>query len=250
MARKERYQKQREAFTEFLKWYPFTLDDLDGEQWADITGYDGLYQISTFGRVKSFKTNQQRILRPALNTENYLIVHLWKNNKVKFFTVHRLVAQAFIPNPDNKLQVNHIDGCKINACVGNLEWATNAENIRHAFDTGLLFLPQGEDVSQAKLTNKQVRFIRDNPENLNTVELAKRFNVTSATISDVQIGKKYKTAGGKIRQVGKRTPRLSNEIRDKIRAEYVYHSRDFNCYTLGRKYGVDAKTICRIVHEK
>lgn len=104
------------------------------EEWKDIEGYEGLYQVSNLGRVKRSKgkyMKSERILMLFINTPGYLQVMLCKNNKCKKFTVHRLVANAFIPNPENKPQVNHIDEDKTNNKVSNLEWVTAKENVNH-----------------------------------------------------------------------------------------------------------------------
>ena len=106
------------------------------EIWKDIEGYDG-YQISTLGRVKSLKGRNERILKVGTNHKGYKYVMLSKNNVPKMFTVHKLVANAFIKNTQNKPQINHIDGNKANNEVGNLEYCTNRENQLHAFKTGL-----------------------------------------------------------------------------------------------------------------
>lgn len=98
------------------------------EIWKDILGYEGLYQVSNFGRVKSFKFGKERILKPGTNKYGYLIVILCKNGKVKHFYVHRLVAEAFIPNTHNYPCVNHKDECKTNNNVNNLEWCTYTYN--------------------------------------------------------------------------------------------------------------------------
>lgn len=246
----KQYRQQRLTFAEFIKLYPFTTDDLDGEEWRPIEGYDD-YQISSFGRVKSLKKCRGcavRILRPAISRTNYLIVQLVKNAKPKWYSVHRLVAKAFATNPENKPQVNHVDGCKINAYAGNLEWVTNAENIRHAFDVGLAKPLCGEKHAEAKLTNEQVVYIRNNPDGLNTIELSKNFGVTAATISDVQLGKKYKDAGGKIRK--SKIQRLTDEQRNEIKRLYIKGSREFGTGALGRKFGVDQSAIWRIINGK
>lgn len=105
------------------------------EIWKDIEGYKGYYQISTLGHVKSlprFHVLEERIIH--LNkVKKYNTVSLHKNKKEKRYGVHRLVALAFISNPDNKPQVNHINGdCRDNR-VENLEWMTSSENHLHAF---------------------------------------------------------------------------------------------------------------------
>lgn len=101
-----------------------------------IKGYEGLYKVSPEGTVTSFKRGKIRILKPE-NSRGYLRARLYKDAEVKNFLVHRLVALAFIENPENKPQINHIDGNKLNNSVENLEWCTASENCRHAVSTGL-----------------------------------------------------------------------------------------------------------------
>lgn len=97
------------------------------EIWKDIKGYEGLYQVSNFGRVK----RNGRILKVRVKRKGYLGVVLYNNSEPKHYTIHRLVAEAFIPNPENKPQVNHIDEDKTNNTVANLEWVTAKENANH-----------------------------------------------------------------------------------------------------------------------
>lgn len=99
------------------------------EEWKDIEGYEGLYQVSNLGRVYTFKRN--KLMTPVKSRKGYLMVKLRVNNCAKSLAVHRLVAQAFIQNPENKPQVNHIDEDKTNNMVSNLEWVTNKENCNH-----------------------------------------------------------------------------------------------------------------------
>lgn len=103
------------------------------EKWRDIPGYEGLYKVSNRGRVRK----GERLKTPRVDHGGYLTVCLFKHSKQKHMKVHRLVALAFIPNPENKKTVNHKDGNKANNCVYNLEWATQSENIIHANKTGL-----------------------------------------------------------------------------------------------------------------
>lgn len=106
------------------------LDDLPGEEWRDIENYEGMYQISNFGRVKSLPRSRVRgrILKLGRGTNGYAIVHLCKKCVQETLSVHRLVAKAFIPNPDNLPEVNHLDECKTNNAVSNLRWVTREEN--------------------------------------------------------------------------------------------------------------------------
>ena len=94
--------------------------------WKDIQGYEGAYQVDENGNVYSIR--KKKMLKAWKNRFGYLKVSLWKDNRGKQFAVHRLVAQAFIPNPENKPQVNHIDCDRTNNNVDNLEWVTNQEN--------------------------------------------------------------------------------------------------------------------------
>ena len=101
------------------------------EEWKDIKGYEGLYQISNKGRVKSLgnnKTRKEKILKENKNTDGYSEVTLCKNGKCKKYRVHRLVAEAFIPTSDKSLCVNHKDENKSNNCVENLEWCDRLYN--------------------------------------------------------------------------------------------------------------------------
>lgn len=98
------------------------------EIWKDIEGYEGLYQVSNQGRIKSLKYGKENILKPGTDKDGYLYVNLCKDAKTKSYKVHRLVAQAFIPNPDNKPQINHKSEEKWLNTVDNLEWATAKEN--------------------------------------------------------------------------------------------------------------------------
>lgn len=110
------------------------------EIWKDIKEYEGLYQVSNLGNVRSLNYNRQKItkqLRPYKNIRGYWVVSLFKNNKQKTKMVHRLVAESFIENIENNIIVNHKDGNKNNNCADNLEWCTPQYNIKEAFRMGL-----------------------------------------------------------------------------------------------------------------
>lgn len=104
------------------------------EQWRSIPGYEGIYQVSSEGRVKNAYGH---VLKPETAKNGYKRVTLFDRKK---FQVHRLVALAFIPNPDNKEVVNHRNGVKADNRVENLEWATWSENEKHAYATGLKYV--------------------------------------------------------------------------------------------------------------
>lgn len=105
------------------------MENLENEIWKDIIGYEGLYQVSNLGRVK----NPFKILKSAIDRYGYEKVSLTKNKISKSFKVHRLVAINFIPNPENKDSVNHIDHNKLNNLPENLEWVNHRENMNHHF---------------------------------------------------------------------------------------------------------------------
>lgn len=113
------------------------------EVWVDIENYNGVYQISNIGNVRSLYYNRRlttkyTLLKQRVNPDGYMCVGLTLNKKQKKQRVHRLVAMGFIDNPENKSEVNHKDGVKKNNTVGNLEWNTHRENMVHATINGLI----------------------------------------------------------------------------------------------------------------
>lgn len=136
------------------------------EIWKDIKGYEGLYQISNYGNVKSLKryvnTNggakrlvKEKMLKPVIDNTNYYVVSLWKNNICQRTHIHRLVIENFISNTYNKTFVNHIDGNKLNNNVDNLEWCTPKENNIHAYEIGLN--PSRKKVNQYDLKGNFIK---------------------------------------------------------------------------------------------
>lgn len=180
----------REIYNEFIKVYPFTTDDLEGEEWREIFPR---FEISSFGRLKSFCRHEPRILKPQI-LHIYLCYDFRHHELHGRRSAHRLVAQAFIPNPDNKPQVNHIDGNKFNNHVSNLEWVTSSENIQHALINGLK--KSGENNYLSVLTNEQVKWLRavykPYDKEFGAIPLARKFGVSEQTIRVAIRGKHYK----------------------------------------------------------
>ena len=173
------------------------------EIWKDIKGYEGLYQVSNFGNVKSlerYKKNHsklqkvnEKILKATINkTNGYVYVMLMKNASEKNTRVHKLVAEAFLPNEDNKPQINHIDGNKANNKVDNLEWCTCSENVTHAYKNRLA----NNDNQKIKIRqyDKQHNFIAEFDSLL---KAAKELKISIGNIS-MCINNKRKTANGYI----------------------------------------------------
>ena len=123
---------------------------MNKEEWKDIAGYENKYQVSNLGRVKSLSYNQkgyEKILKTYTNKRTgYVYAWLYSHCKGKLAPIHRLVAQAFIPNPENKGDVNHKDCDRTNNSLDNLEWCTRSENIKYGFKYGKIkcnFLKKG-----------------------------------------------------------------------------------------------------------
>lgn len=183
------------------------------EIWKDIKGYEMLYQASTLGRIKRLEytacrknpKNKQdmvflvpeKILKCTPRSKfGHTVVSLSKNGIVKNFSVHRLIAETFIPNPENKPQVGHIDNNPANNEVSNLEWNTQGENLKHCFKCGRRN-NKGENAPAHKLTEKDVLYIRkyykrgngknrgNRYKHSNAKELAIMFGIQEKSISDI-----------------------------------------------------------------
>lgn len=152
-----------------------------------------MYEVSNLGRIKSFALYPDgRILKPSVTRDGYLRTALTKDSKVKHLSIHRLVALAFIPNPENKPEVNHINGIKTDNIVDNLEWSTSSENQLHAFKTGLQTPhsnggAKGELNSHSILSKEDVLKIRElfSSGNFKQTELADLYNVKRGCIFSI-----------------------------------------------------------------
>ena len=156
------------------------------EVWKDIVGYEGLYQVSDWGNVRSLNynhTGKTRLLKPAKDSRGYLYVCLSKGGKQKFMSVHRLVAKAFIPNPLNLPVINHRDENPANNVVDNLEWCTQKYNVNY----GTCGAKKAAKLSKVVLQyDKSGNFVREWPS---TMEVQRQKGFASSYISACCLGK-------------------------------------------------------------
>ena len=137
---------------------------MNEEIWCDIKNYEGLYQVSNKGKVKSLnykRTGKEKILRPGKNGKGYLFVRLYKNRETKMYKVHRLVLSTFSPCPDSEsLQVNHINECKADNRLENLEWVTNKDNQNHGTRNARMAEKKSIPIVQLALDGKYIKSYR------------------------------------------------------------------------------------------
>lgn len=163
------------------------------EQWKDIVGYEGLYQISNLGRLKSLKRiyshriYPSKILSIRKDTHGYMQAFLYKNNQRKVYLVHRLVAKAFLDNPNNCKEVNHIDEDKTNNKISNLEWCNRNYNVNYGNRTSKTSVK----VEQYDLQNNLIK------ERNSISEASRKLNIAISGISAC-CRKINKTSGGYI----------------------------------------------------
>lgn len=166
------------------------------EIWKPIEGTDSCIEVSSCGRIKS-NLRDGRILKATPDKKGYLRISVTLGGKKRHFKVHREVAKAFIPNPDDLPQVNHIDGDKSNNSVDNLEWVTNIENSNHAIKNGLWanVFAASERVNRSRMTPiRSVDIATGEIRYFKSVSEAERF-FNSRHISDVLNGKRNAAAG-------------------------------------------------------
>lgn len=170
------------------------------EIWKPIQGYEGLYEVSSYGRVKSVERDliykngkkhhrKEKILKVLTGNRGYITVCLYNKTKRELVLVHRLVAEAFVPNPDNKPQVNHKDENKTNNCVENLEWMTAKENINYGTRNERMAKAKSKPVAQYTKDGELVKVWSS------THEAARQLGIRQGNISNVALGRS-KTCGG------------------------------------------------------
>lgn len=157
------------------------------KEWKQIEGYEN-YRISNHGEIVNI---DGIVMRFNLDRYGYYKLSLSRKSTRKNFYVHRLVGIHFVENPENKPEVNHDDGIKTNNCYTNLTWMTSSENQKHAYLIGLQKRQQGESRYNSKLTNENVRHIRNNPKNKTQKYLAYKFSITQSIISGIINNKRW-----------------------------------------------------------
>ena len=167
-----------------------TKEIITMEHWKSIAGYEGLYEVSDLGRVKSLWYGKEKILKPTKDTQGYLLVGLHKEGQKKMSFVHRLVAKAFIQNPNNLETVNHKDEVKTNNVASNLEWMSQKDNINYGT----------HNKRSSEKRSKQVQMFDKSTGELlatfpSTVEAERITGIYKSNISACCKGK-YKSAGG------------------------------------------------------
>jgi len=164
------------------------------EEWKDIVRYEGYYQVSNLGKVKSLGnefSRKERLLKPSLQSKGYLTVVLQKNGIRNMVLVHRLVAEYFVSNPLNKPQVNHINGVKTDNNIENLEWVFHRENLDHAIKNNLTL--KGEENRNSKLKDVDVVKIHSLlQKGITTKELSESYNVSYSTIDGIRTNRYWK----------------------------------------------------------
>lgn len=204
---------------------------------SDGTNY---HYITKNGEVLSNYKNKWKQLKTGWSKDGYECIKLNK----KDYKIHRLVALAFIPNPNNLPQVNHIDGNKSNNCVENLEWCNNSYNQQHAWNTGL---QQKRHPTNCKLSQKEADNVRlQYSIGMSTNELARIYNVSKTTIKDI-INGKYYNLNKDIQKISrtKTARKLTFEEAEEIRYLYKRYKPSYN--ELAKCYEVNHKTIIAII---
>lgn len=173
------------------------------EIWEPIIGYEGLYEISTFGKVKSLSRQRigkggflryvpECILKQRSSPSGYFQVCLFKNSVRWYPLVHRLLGFAFLPNPNNLPQINHINGNKLDNSLYNLEWISQSENQKHAYRIGLQPYQYGSNRPCSKLSENEVINIKKLiNQGLRLKKIADLYKVNPVTISDIKNNKTW-----------------------------------------------------------
>jgi len=199
----EKFLSEKAATNQFI--------DIKNEIWLPIPNFEGYYEASNMGRIKSldrtiekpdektgkisYMTRRGKIFKIRFkHNRRYMSIRLSKNGKTVGYPIHRIIAMIFVPNPDNKPQVNHINGIKTDNRAENLGWVNNSENILHAIDSGLMKYAIGESHGSAIFTEDNVLRIRElyASKKYNLEEIGKMFNTNRSRIHEIVKRKTWK----------------------------------------------------------
>ena len=181
----------------------FHFMNYDIEVWKPVVGYENCYQVSNLGNVRSItrrvyqinkspKISYGRILKPSKSRGYFGVTLCRDEGKKKRIPTHRLVAIAFLSNPQNKSTVNHINGNKEDNRLQNLEWATVSENTQHAYNNGLVIAAKGEKHGMVKLTENQVHLIRQKLlVGEKQKDICREFGISRTAVSGISTGRNW-----------------------------------------------------------
>lgn len=233
------------------------------------------YEVTTNGDVYSTKRHfvvygksentqiRDKKLRQNVDNNGYMVVSILfvrdgEKNKMSTKSVHRLVAMAFLPNPLNKPQVNHIDGDKSNNNLSNLEWSTASENVRHAYEHNLMCGRQGEDHHLAKLTNQQcIELISDILSGSSNDECAKKYNLHTRYVSLIRHKKRWKDLwsehfNNKVAPKSKKPQyNQGDELSIEIKTEIFNRLKlDESMVVLSKIYNINRRILSKVKNKK
>ena len=176
------------------------------------------YNISTEGRI--YDTQDHDFVKTFVDKKGYIHVNLrfhYNRNKVKTYRLHRIMASVFLPNPENKPQVNHIDGDKSNNAIWNLEWVTSKENVKHAFETGLHPIYSCDKSSHHIYTNEEIenvcKFMYEYP-NVYLKDIEKMFGIKYSTLQNLKLHRSWKDISCKYNFKNRLDFNVNKELRE------------------------------------
>lgn len=230
-------------------WKNKQLQSLEGEIWKDIPGFEGLYQASSLGRIKSlstlgvmrtkgYSTRKEKILSQKKDKKTgYLHISLTDENGIrKTFLPHRIIGNLFVPNPENKKEINHKKGIKTDNRASEIEWSTSSENQIHAYSTGLNCIKYGEENHGTCLTNKNVLEIFHNTQSAKEISLL--YNVPIYIVYQIKNGKNWSSVTGKTYET--KSSRMPKDL-----VKEIYES-DLPRHEILVKYNISSKYLWAI----
>ena len=243
-SRLDKYSFDSADFSTLSYWNNKDKNDLPGEIWRIIPGFGERYQASSFGRIKSLFSNKKSNINAILSQSpyyGYLRTYICGPDKQSSVACHKLIASAFLPNPENKPLVNHINSIRSDNRVINLEWCTYSENTIHSFKHGNAAPLLGSNNGSSKLNESQVMEIFNSTDNI--YQLAIKYGVSQPNISCIKTGKSWSHLTKKKYEKEKFKSLSVDEIIS------IYISLD-RITDLAKKYNVSSSVICNIKSQK